>query len=92
MLTILEEYYQLEFSTSDIGNVHDEPTIEGYQYCMGLKRAFESLISERYRSYILTVGCIAVGISLTVLIVSILKCLTHMLFMVKVTLEGHVVY
>ena len=23
-----------------------EPTIEGYQYCMGLKRAFESLISD----------------------------------------------
>ena len=30
---------------------------------MGLKRAFESLISERYGSFILTVGCIAVGIS-----------------------------
>ena len=30
---------------------------------MGLKRAFELLISERYRSFILTVGCIAVGIS-----------------------------
>ena len=29
---------------------------------MGLKRAFESLISEQYRSLILTVGCIAVGI------------------------------
>ena len=30
---------------------------------MGLKRAFVSLISEQYRSFILTVGCIAVGIS-----------------------------
>ena len=31
---------------------------------MGLKRAFESLICERYAgSFILTVGCIAVGIS-----------------------------
>ena len=30
---------------------------------MGLKRAFESLISEGYGSFILTVGCIAVGIS-----------------------------
>ena len=36
--------------------------IEGYQYCMGLKRAFESLISEQYRLLILKVGCIAVGI------------------------------
>ena len=40
-------------SESYLGNVHGEPTIEGYQYCMGLKRAF----------YILTVGYIAVGIS-----------------------------
>ena len=30
---------------------------------MGLKRAFESLISEGYGSFILTAGCIAVGIS-----------------------------
>ena len=29
---------------------------------MGLKRAFESLIYEGYGSFILTVGCIAVGI------------------------------
>ena len=30
---------------------------------MGLKRAVGSLISERYGSFIMTVGCIAVGIS-----------------------------
>ena len=46
MLTVLEEDYQLEYSKSYTGNVHGEPTIEGYQYSMGLKRAFESLISE----------------------------------------------
>ena len=63
MLTVLEEDYQLEYSESYLSNVHGEPTTEGYQYCMGLKRAFESLISEQYRSYILTVGCISVGIS-----------------------------
>ena len=38
-------------------------TIEGYQFCMGLKRVFESLISERYGSFILTAGCSAVVIS-----------------------------
>ena len=32
------------------------PCIGGYQFCMGLKRAFESLISEGYGSFILTVG------------------------------------
>ena len=61
---------------------------------MGLKRAFESLISEGYGSFILTVGCIAVGISYCVLIMAIIKCLTRMLeiYMVKVTLKGHVHY
>ena len=63
MPIVLGEDYQLEYSESDTGNVHGEPTIEGYQYCMVLKRAFESHISEWYRSFILTVGCIAVGIS-----------------------------
>ena len=62
MLTVLEEDYQLEYSKSYTGNVHGEPTIEGYQYSMGLKRAFESLIAEWWSS-ILKVGCIAVGIS-----------------------------
>ena len=41
MLTVLEEDYKLEYSESNLGNVHSEPTIEGYQYCMGLIRAFE---------------------------------------------------
>ena len=40
MPIVLGEDYQLEYSESDTGNVHGEPTIEGYQYCMGLERAF----------------------------------------------------
>ena len=81
---VLEKDHQLEYSESYFGNVHGEPTIEGNQYCVGLKRAFESLISEQYRSYILTVGCIAVGI-ICFADNGHLKCLTHMLemFMVK---------
>ena len=82
MLTVLGE---LEYSESYTGSVHDEPTIEEYQYGMGLKRAFESLISEQYRSFILTVGCIAVGIS---------YCADRLLemFIVQVTFKGHVFY
>ena len=83
MLTVQGGNYQLEYSESYTGNVHDEPTIERYQYCMGLKRAFESLISERYRSFILTVGCIAVGISYCA------DCLLEM-FIVQVTFKGRV--
>ena len=50
---------------------------------MGLKRAFESLISEKYRSFVLTVGCIAVGIS---------YCADRLLemFIVQVTFKGRV--
>ena len=63
MLILLEEDYQLEYSESYTGDVHGESTIEGYQYCIGLKRSFELLLSERYRVFILTVGCTAVGTS-----------------------------
>ena len=40
--------------------VHREITIEGYQHCMSLRRAFEFLISECYNNFILTVRCTAV--------------------------------
>ena len=36
-------------------------TIQCYRYCSSLQRAFESLISEDYKNFILTVGCIAVA-------------------------------
>ena len=62
MLTIAEENYRLEYGASYNGNVHGKATIEGYEYCLGVKRAFESLISQQYRSFILTVDCITVGI------------------------------
>ena len=45
MLIVLEEDYQLEYSESYTGNVNGEPTIEGYQYCISLKRTFESFIT-----------------------------------------------
>ena len=44
--TAAEESYRLEYSASYSSNVHGEATIEGYEYCLGLKRAFESLISQ----------------------------------------------
>ena len=52
--------YQLEYSESYSGTVHQEIAIEGYQYCTSLPRAFESLIFESYTNFILTVGCITV--------------------------------
>ena len=54
--------YQLEYIVSYPGTVHQETAIEGYQYCTSLRRAFESLISENYTNFILTVECTAVAI------------------------------
>ena len=60
-LNVFDTDYQLEYSESCSGTVHQEIAIEGYQYCTSLPRAFESLISKRDTNSILTVGCIAVS-------------------------------
>ena len=60
-LNVFDADYQLEYSESYSGTVHQEIAIGGYRYCTSLRRAFESLISESYTSFILTVGCITVA-------------------------------
>ena len=62
MLNVLYADYQLEYSESYTGTVHQETEIEGYQYCASLQRAFESLSSQNYTNFILTVGYICVSI------------------------------
>ena len=57
-LNVFDTDYQLEYSESYSGTVHQEIAIEGYQYCTSLPRAFESLIFESYTNFILTVRCI----------------------------------
>ena len=59
-LNVFDTDYQLEYSESYSGTVHQEIAIEGYQYCTSLPRAFESLIFESYTNFILTVGCTTV--------------------------------
>ena len=59
-LNVFDTDYQLEYSESYSGTVHQEIAIEGYQYCTSLPRAFESHIFESYTNFILTVGCITV--------------------------------
>ena len=59
-----EDYYQLEYSASFSGRVHGEATVEdikGYEYYVSFERAFESLISEKYRSLIFTISLISVA-------------------------------
>ena len=60
-LNMFHTDYQLEYSESYSGTVHREIAIEEYQYCTSLRRVFESLISESYTNFILTVVCIAVA-------------------------------
>ena len=59
-LNVFDTDYQLEYSESYSGTVHQKIAIEGYQYCTSLPRAFESLKFESYTNFILTVGCITV--------------------------------
>ena len=61
MLNAFEAHYELDYSDSFSGTVHQE-TVEGYQYCTSLQRAFKSLISDGYTNFILTVGFIGVAI------------------------------
>lgn len=46
MLNVFYANCQLHYSESYTGTVHQESTIQGFQYCSSLQRAFESLISE----------------------------------------------
>ena len=63
MIAIFEKNYQLNYSESYTGNRHHcDSIIEGYQYSMSIDRAFESLLSQNYTSFILTIGCIGVSI------------------------------
>ena len=62
MLNVFQADYHLEYSDSYSGTVHRETIIEGYQYCTSLQIAFESLISDRYTNFILTVGLIGAAI------------------------------
>ena len=62
-LNVFDSDYQLGYSESYSGTVHQETAIEGYQNGTPLRRAFELLISENYTKFIiLTVRCIAVVI------------------------------
>ena len=66
MLNMFDVNYQLHYSESYTGTVHQETTIQGYQSCFSLQRAYESLISEDYKNFILTVRCITVAINVKV--------------------------
>ena len=61
LLNVFKDNYQLEYGENYSDTVR-ETIMEGYQYCTSLQRAFESLISDYYTNFILTIGVISVAI------------------------------
>ena len=64
MVTVFEQFFHLEYSDSYTCNIHGDPRIEGYHYCICHSQgtAFETLLALNYNSFILTVAIIGVGI------------------------------
>ena len=62
ILNVLDTNYQLQFSENYTGTVNRETAVERYQYCTSLQIAFESLLSQKFTSFTLTVRCIGVSI------------------------------
>ena len=62
LLNVFETDYELQYSESYTGTIHQEATVEGYQHCTSLDRAFQSLISKNFNNFVLTMGCTAVAI------------------------------
>ena len=61
-LIIKRTTYQVSYSESYTGNVYSNSGFQGYHYCMSLFGSFESLMDQRYTSFILAVGCTVAGI------------------------------
>ena len=65
MVTVFEQFFYLECSDSYTCNIHGDPRIEGYHYCIcqhSQGTAVETLLALTYNSFILTVAIIGVGI------------------------------
>ena len=62
LLNVFETDYEHVYSESYTVTIHQEATVEGYQYCTSLDRAFQSLISENFNNFVLKIGCTAVAI------------------------------
>jgi len=51
LLNVFETDYELQYSETYTGTIHQEATIEGYQYCTYLERAFQSLIIRKFQQF-----------------------------------------
>ena len=61
----MSNFFHLEYSDSYTCNIHGDPRIEGYHYCIcqhSQGTAVETLLALNYNSFILTIAIIGVGI------------------------------
>ena len=58
MVTLCEQFFRLEHSDSYTGNIHGDPRIEGYHYCICHSQgtAFETLLVLNYNSFMVFVS------------------------------------
>ena len=62
---MFEQFFDLEYSDSYTCNIHGDPRIEAYHYCIcqhSQGTAFETLLALKYNSFILRVAVIGVGV------------------------------
>ena len=62
LLKMFKTDYELRYSESYTGTIHQEATVEGCQFGTSLNRVFQSLISKNFNNFVLTIGCTAVAI------------------------------
>ena len=64
MVTVFEQFFHLEYSDSYTRNIHGNPRIEGYHYCIYHSQGttYETLLALNYNSFILMVAIIGVCI------------------------------
>ena len=51
LLNVFETDYELQYSETYTSTIHQEATIEGYQYRTSLDRAFQSLIIRKFQQF-----------------------------------------
>jgi hypothetical protein len=61
-LNVFNSDYELQYSDSYSGTLHQENVIAEYEYCTTLHTAFQSLLADNFTSFILTIGSSAVAI------------------------------
>jgi len=61
-VTIFEHNYEMQYSPSYTGNIHDKFSSIGFDFCMPIGNAIQISMEENYHMFLMTVQCNTVGI------------------------------